>query len=280
MTPIFRTRAKLCAGLLAVAATLVAGCGSGSATPVASGLSDPQAILTQSFTQIEAATTLHVEGTIDGSLNAGALGAVVGSGSIGLEGVLKVDGSTLSGDIDASKPAAHLSATFPRLFGVTAEVVMVDGFSYVKLSTSSKFTKYNALTSVLAPNSSPGAMLNVGNELKFLKTQLDSGGALATLSGRETVYGRDAYHIVLTIPADMQGRLIGSTGGAAASAADAAGLVLQPVDYWVYVDTLQPARLRLKASSPTLGSLDVSVMLSRYGEPVTIQAPAADQIQG
>jgi hypothetical protein len=249
-----------------------------------SGPTDPQAILTQSFTQMEATTTFHVDGTIDGTINASALGAALGTGTIGLEGSLKVDGSTLTGDVDASKPAAHLTATFPRLFGVSAEVVMVDGFSYIKLSTSSRFTKYTAPNSLLAPNSSPGAKLDIPAELAYLKTQLDSGGAIATLSGRETVGDRAVYHLVVTMPASLPNRLIGSTGGsvasAAASAAAAAGLVLAPVDYWVYADTLQPARVRLKASSPTLGNVDLSVILSRYGESLTIQAPSADQVQG
>jgi hypothetical protein len=159
----------------------------------------------------------------------------------------------------------------------------VDGLSYIRLSTNPKFSKYNAPTSLLSANASPGAKLDIGDELKFLQSQLDSGGALATLSGRETVLGRDAYHLVVTVPASLPNRLIGSAGEAAASAAGAAGaagLVLTPIDYWVYVDTLQPARVRVKASSPTLGSVDVSVILSRYDAPVTIQAPAADQVQG
>lgn len=284
MTPVSRTRAALCAGLVVAFGVVVAGCGSSAPTPAPSGLTDPQAILSQSFVQMEAATTFHVESTMDGSVNASELGALLGTGSVGLEGTLKVDGSTLSGDVDASKSAAHVSATFPRLFGISAEVVMVDGFSYIKLSTNAKFTKYNAPTSVFVPNASPGATLNIGNELKFLKTQLDSSGATATLSGRETVDGRDVYHVVVTVPASLPNELIGAAGGAAAgeaagSAANAAGLALAPLDYWVYVDTLQPARFLLRASSPTLGSLDVSVILTRYGQSVTIQAPSADQVQ-
>lgn len=279
MTPTSRTQTALCAGLFAVAAVVVAGCGGSAPTPVPSVLTDPQAILTQSFAQMEAATTFHVDATIDGSVNAGALGGVLGIG-VGLEGALKVDGSTLSGDMDASKPAAHLTATFPRLFGVSAEVVMVDGFSYIKLSTGQKFSKYNAPTSVFAPIASPGASLNIANELKFLKTKLDSGGALTTLSGRESVGGRDVYHLVVTVPASLSNELIGYAGSDAAGAASAVGLVLAPVDLWVYYDTLQPARVRVRASSLTLGSLDLSVILTHYGQSVNIQAPPADQVQG
>jgi hypothetical protein len=272
--------------LAAVVVTIAAGCGGGSSTPLPSGLTDPQSILSQSFTKMEAATTFHIDGTIDGTINAGALGSVLGSGSIGLEGTLKVDGSTLSGDVDASKSSAHLTATFPRLFGVSAEVVMVDRFSYIKLSTNPKFTKYNAPTSLFVPNASPGAELNIPDELKFLETQLVSGGAVATLSGRETVNERDVYHLVVTLPAALPIQLIGSAGASgsgaagAASAAGEAGLVVTPVDYWVYVDTMQPARLRLRAASPTLGSMDLSLILSRYGESTSIQAPSADQVQG
>jgi hypothetical protein len=74
----------------------------------------------------------------------------------------------------------------------------------------------------------------------------------------------------------------GAAAGAVAAGAAASGVALDlaPVDYWVYVDTLQPAGLYLEVSSAKLGNLDLYVTLSKYGQSVTIQAPPASQIGG
>jgi len=257
-------------------AIVAAGCG-GSPAPLPSGISDPHAIVMQSLGNLETATTFHVEATLDGTMNASALGALMGGGSIGLEGSLKVDGSTISGDVDMAKSAAHISATFPRLFGVSAEFILVDTSTYLKLSTSNKFSKYNAPAPMFAASPSAGTTLNFADEVKGVVARLESGGATYTLKGRETVDGRDVYHIVATVPDSVLNDQISAVGGAAASGL---GVTLAPVDYWVYFGTLQPARIRLRVSSTTLGNLDLSLILTRYGESLSIQAPPADQIEG
>jgi hypothetical protein len=131
------------------------------------------------------------------------------------------------------------------------------------------------VTSVFA-SPAPDGKLSIVNELKALEARLDSSGATETLSGRETVDGRDVYHLVVTVPDSV----LNSEISAAGPGASGLGLVLAPVDCWVYVDTLQPARIRLQASSAAMGNLDLSVILTRYGESVTISAPAADQVNG
>ena len=51
------------------------------------------------------------------------------------------------------------------------------------------------------------------------------------------------------------------------------------VDYWAYVEGLQPAKLALKASSTSLGDLTMSVTMTRYNQPVTIAPPPRDQVK-
>jgi hypothetical protein len=272
MTRLQSTALTLCAVLFAVFA---AGCGGSSATPMPSGISDPAAIVSHSFAAMEAAGTFHVEGTIDGTVNASSLGSLIGMGSVGLEGTLNVSGSTLTGDVDMARPAAHITATFPRLFGVSVDGILADGYWYARLSTSNKYTKYNAVTSVFA-SPPPDGKLNFRDELKALEARLDAAGVKATLSGRETVDGRDVYHLVANVPDSVLNSKISMAGPGATSV----GIVLAPVDCWVYVDTLQLARIRVQGSSATLGNLDLSMILTRYGESVTVNAPPADQVGG
>ena len=59
-----------------------------------------------------------------------------------------------------------------------------------------------------------------------------------------------------------------------------AGLTIGPIGYWVYVDTMQPARLTASGSSPAVGNLDVDATIVAYNEPVTITAPQSSQVNG
>src|ERR1035437_1394844 len=112
MTRGYRSVLAICALLLAISA---AACGSGSATPAQSLLSDPSAIVTRSLARLEASTALHINGTISGSVDADTVGALLGGGSIGLSGKIKLDGGSLSGDVDMTHQALQLSVSFPSL---------------------------------------------------------------------------------------------------------------------------------------------------------------------
>lgn len=273
MTRLRKPAQAICAVLFAIAA---AGCGSGSAT--ATPIPDPMEIVTRSITGLATATTVHVDGTLSGSVNASALGALMGGSYGGLSGQIKVDGALLTGDADISKQALHISASFPSLFGISADMVVADGYLYSKVNApGAKYQKTKVSASLLTASPAPDATFSFTDTLDQLKARLASAGVTATLAGRDSVDGRDAYHFVVTVPADVLNQGISAAGGAAASGAD---LTMDPVDYWVYVDTVQPAKLRIKASSATLGNISVTLTLTKYGQAVTIQVPPADQVAG
>ena len=95
------------------------------------------------------------------------------------------------------------------------------------------------------------------------------------LGRADQVGGRDAYHVTVSVPTsyiNQQLTALGSTTGGATL--DSASL-----DYWVYTDSLYPAKAEIKAASATIGSIDVTVTLTKYNEPVTITAPPASEIQ-
>src|SRR5664280_2486500 len=191
-------------------------------------------------------------------------------------GSIKLDGTTVSGDVDIQKRNLRISASVPTILGLTADIIQVDGYQYTKISLSgTKYTKSKASDTPLLATAAPGATLDISSTVDSLKSQLDAAGSTATLLGRDQVGGRDAYHVTVSVPTsyiNQQLTALGSTTGGATL--DSASL-----DYWVYTDSLYPAKAEIKAASATIGSIDVTVTLTKYNEPVTITAPPASEIQ-
>jgi hypothetical protein len=268
-------------------ATSVAGCGSGPATPAQSLLSDPQLVVSTSLLRFEAASTFHVHGPVSGSIDPDAASALLGGGSTGISGKLKLDGASVDGDFDMAHQAFHVSASLPSLFGSSVDAILVDGYAYTKVSTplspsAALYKKSQVQTSELMPSSAPGATFSTAGILGELVSALDASAATATLVGQDTVNGRTAYHISEILPVDLIEREAQSAGllpaGAVDLAARTADLSLAPVDYWVYDDSLQPASIRISLSSPTIGNVLLVIVLSAYDGPVTIQAPPDSQV--
>ena len=257
--------------LLAIA---VVGCGSSSGTPTAAPVSDPNEIITRSATGITAVQTVHFDMAVSGSVNTSALGS--SGGSLGLSGSIKLDGTTVSGDFDIQKQAFHVAASMPTLMGLSADIIQVDGYQYTKISLAgTKYTKSPASTLPIA-SAAPSATLDISGTVNSLKTSLDAAGVTATLVGRDKVDGRDAYHVSVSVPKDLINQQMGALGGGAASGIS---IDTATLDYWVYVDSLNPAKMELKASSATVGNLTVTLTLTKYNQPVTIKAPADSEIQ-
>ncbi len=246
-----------------------AGCGGAPATPTTAVLSDPNEIVTTGIGRLGAATSLHIDGTINGTINAASLGTISGGSITGLSGSVKLDGSSMSGDVDLANRAFHVSASFPRLFATTADIVEVDGFVYTKVSLlGDKYTKSTLPPSLPLASSFPLAIALPGKGW--------ASGAQATLVGREVVDGDDTYHVAMTVPmATLDGALAALAGGAAG------GLTIDTatLDCWVSVATVQPVKLELMGSSASLGSLDLTLTLTKYNQPVTITAPPTGQVQ-
>jgi hypothetical protein len=77
-----------------------AGCGGAPATPTSAVLSDPNEIVTTGVGRLGAASSLHIDGTINGTINAASLGTISGGSMTDLSGSVKLDGSSMSGDVD------------------------------------------------------------------------------------------------------------------------------------------------------------------------------------
>jgi len=165
----------------------------------------------------------------------------------------------------------------PTLFGLSADIIQVDGYQYSKtsLAGTNKYTKSPPLTLPIA-SAAPGATLDISSTVISLMSSLAAAGASATLVGRDQVDGRAAYHVSISMPKDLINQQMGALGGDAASgiSIDTASL-----DYWVYVDSLNPAKIELEAASATVGHLTITLTLTKYNQPVTIKTPADSEIQ-
>ncbi len=258
--------------LLAIA---MVACGSSSGTPTAVPVSDPNEIITRSANGMAAVQTVHFDVAISGSLKAQALGSS-GSG-LGLTGPIRLDGATVSGDVDVQKRAFHLTASMPTLMGLSADLILVDGYQYTKNSLAGdKYTKSKASMLLPLASSAPGATLDISGTVNSLKSSLDAAGVRATLVGREKANGRDAYRLSVIIPKDLINQQVGALSGDAAGSISIDTVTL---DYWVYVDSLYPAKMVLKANSATAGNLTFTVTLTKYNEPVAVKVPADSEIE-
>jgi hypothetical protein len=237
----------------------------------------PNDILAASLVRLEGASTLQVKASFGGSLNASALSSLAGGLPIGLLGKLKLDGSSIAGDVDVSRRAAHLSASFPVLFDARAEVIVVDGSVYTKVSLlGDNYTKSTLPSSPFLATLAPGATFGQAEALASVLAALAVSGATATLLGTDSVEGRPAYHLTLDVPSSGLTTVLALIGGVASGA----GIEVGSIGYWVYVDTLQPARLTAGGSSASVGDLNIDATIDGYGQPVTIAAPAPGQVNG
>lgn len=259
--------------------------GPAGASAVAANPNDPNSIITQVLASGTAAKSFHIKIEVNGTIKAAGLQSA-GSAAAGLKGDLKLDGTAIEGDVDVANQAAHLSLNLPPMAALgnaplTGDLIVKDSALYYKISLlGPKYTKTDlgSLTSglpVTVPSADPSALAGMGDEIAKMRQQLDAAGVKATLVGVEQIGGKDAYHISISIPLDKI-----NTEIAAAAASEAPGMKIDSAsfDIWTYKDTNQLAKIQIKGAASMLGNLDATITITKYGDPVTITAPAASDI--
>jgi hypothetical protein len=275
VTRLSRLALLSCAVALAVSA---AACnrssegGGSKATPI----SDPELAITASLTGLTDVKTFHIDATLNGSINVAKIAELSGTTFPGIT-TLSLQGTTLTADVDITKQAVKLTISLPTLMGMKVEVVQVDGYTYTKNSlTDTKWTKTESSGVLPISTPSPGETLDLDKAVNELKSSLEDANMTATMIGTEKVDGRDAYHIAISIPLDTINQYIATEGGSTM-----AGITVDSAsfDYWVYKDTVRPAKLEIAGTSAALGSIDLVVTFTKYDESVTIEAPPASEIK-
>lgn len=309
MLRVRKTALTIMAGLMLVA---VSACSSSAATPAVGGTSnpgatqaasgptasaavtanpnDPNSIITQAIGSGVAVTSFHIKLTVSGTVNASALSSAAGSAGT-ISGNLKLDGTSVEGDVDVANQAAHLALSVPALpmlgnAPLTGDLILVSNNLYYKVSLlGTKYTMVplGSLTSGLGalasslpiPSAAAVATTSLTDEVAQLRAAMVQAGVTATLVGVEQIGGQSADHISFSVPLDM----LNSEMAAAASPSPAPKIDSASVDLWVYTSNYQIAQLEIKGASSTLGNLDLAVTVSNYDKPVTIAAPPASEVQ-
>ena len=271
-----RLRSQALALVAVASIVMVGGCSGSSGTPTPPPITDPHEVITKALAGAPNIQSLHIKVEVSGKVNAGALGS--SGGGLGLSGNLDLAGTSLEGDLDVVKQATDLKFAVPAMLGLTGEIIVVGGSAYTKISlTGDKFSQSKLSDTIPISIPSPGAIASGAftDQIAQLRKTLTDAGVVATLKPDGKVDGKDAYDVSYTIPIDKINSMLAAQGGSAA-----AGITIDSasVEIWVYKDNLLPAKLEAKAGAATLGNLDVTVTLTNYNQPVTINAPAASDI--
>ena len=250
-------RRPLVATIAVALALAVAACGP-SATP----LTDPVEILQAGAASLGELETVHLRGAIDGEVAINALG--IGGGA-----PLPLDGTTLEGDVDVAGEALAVELLAPSLFNFRLDLVVVDGFSYLRapLLTGERWVQQPAAGGV---GGDPGVILE-GMAAFLARPELEPEKLEDT-----RCTGTDCYTVRFTVPAAEVRDALGSLGTSIPGLADAVGDVT--VTAGVRKNDLRLATLGLDIPAGGAAPLAIRLELSKYDEPLTITAPPADEV--
>jgi hypothetical protein len=249
--------------LAATVAILVSACGGGS-TP-GPALTDPTEIVTAALKSTEAAKSVHVDISVDGTAT------ITLPGGIGAGTPVTLDGTTASADLDLDRPAGKATFSVPALLNFGGEVIAVDGKLYMKTTlTGPLYQESVAAGSPVDPSDAGGLIDNVGDLL------LKEGIELA--KGEDVACGSEQCYTVTTTlsPEDLG---VSGEGTPANLPIDLAGA---SVKLTVAVEKDLPYHLAAATAVLTLAdgnAVTMELTTSKWDEPVTISAPPADQVK-
>ena len=262
MSPSTRRLGRLF-GLLAAASIVVAACG----TAAAPALTDPKEIVTAAVRTAQAAKTVHVDATLDGSIQADL------SGTGGSGAAISLAGSTAAADVDLTASNAHATFAVPALLGLTGELIQIGGTSYFKTSlTGDKFQSQKTSDSLpVNPTDS--------------KSMVDTIGEALSKPGVDPVKGDDVacgsaqcYTVKIELTPDEINALDGGNPMASQIPVDLGAASLN-LTIRVEKDSNRLAGIAATASLGEQGSLTIDLTFSKWDQAVSISAPPADQVQ-
>jgi hypothetical protein len=260
MSRVSRRSAAL--GLLASAALALSGCSS-AALPE---LTDPSAIITAALKATETARSVHLDATVDGSINAD----LFGTGDTGSSFALT--GTTASADIDIAGGNARATFAVPALLGLTGELIQIGETSYVKTSLSGPLFQTQEATDSLPidPTDTTAMVDDIGDFL--LKDGVDP------VKGEDVQCGTvKCYTVTIELTAEELAAL-DPAGAATDDLPVDIGAASLTLTIRVEKDTYHLSGITAVASLGDQGSLTLDLNLSRWDEALAISAPPADQL--
>jgi hypothetical protein len=251
------TIALVVAALLAIAAC------QGQTAPT---LTDPNAILAAAVRTTAEQKTVRIDATLDGQVAIDLLG----SGGAPFD----LSGSTASADIDLAGGDARTTFSVSLL---TGELIVVDGTSYLKSTlTGTDYIAQPIGDAAPDPSAVPSTILTA-------LTDLLAQPGLDPVKGDDVECGgTTCYTVAIELTPDE----LAGLGGGLALPTDLPlpipipDLSAATVDLTVRVtkDTTRLAGLAAALDLGDSGKLDLDLTFSKWGDPVTISAPPADQV--
>jgi ribosomal protein L40E len=233
----------------------------------APALTDPKEIVTAAVRTAQTAKSVHVDATLDGSINADLSGTGAPGAAIALTG------TTAAADVDLTAGNAHATFAVPALLGLSGELIQIGGTSYVKTTlTGDKYqTQKTADSLPLNPSDS--------------KSLVDSVGELLSKPGMDPVKGDDVacgstqcYTVKIELnPAELNA--LGAGGVAPSALPIDLGSASLNLTVRVEKDSNRLAGLAASVSMGDQGSLTFDLTFSKWDQAVSVSAPPADQVQ-
>ncbi|QLQ15375.1 MAG: LppX_LprAFG lipoprotein [Micropruina sp.] len=158
---------------------------------------------------------------------------------------------------DATDPAKRKMRLVTGAGGQQLEVVTIGADTYMKMGAGDTWLKASAAQSEQAGAVDPGALL--AQSRQYVKN--------FTLAGDETVDGVATKHYTMV----LDGAAMSKLGGGKSAVGDI------PYEIWLD-DQLRPRQFVLKYSS-SAGDISTKGTMSKYGEPVDIQAPDPSKVK-
>ena len=247
----YRRRSVILPSALVIVALLVAACG-GSSAPA---LTDPSEILTKAVTAMQNGKSVHLEASVDGTFKADLTGT-------GQSSELNLAGTNLKGDLDLAAKNAHVTAAVPAFLGLTADIIIVGGDTYTKVSLSGD--KYQKSTTTSTDPTDPAVAL------KEVETFLKKPEIKPVKKDDTSCGSKRCYQVELSLSADALKSLIPDQDLQGASIV---------VTILVEKDTLYPASATVTVSAAALGEVTLTIAMTDWDKAVTIEAPPADQVE-
>jgi hypothetical protein len=243
--------------LALVVALALAACGAQGAPRI----EDPEEILTQSVEAMANVDSVHFVLALDGEVNVAEMGGAMSLDGTELEGALTLDGS-----------AAEMSFSVPAFLGLSGELLLVDGESFIKTSMTGPLWMRQPIPDEaedpLAQAADPQAAIAELQELLA-----EDGVALEKLEDVECGDGT-CYHLRL----DIAGELFAEEAGADAEMFGSLLTEGLTFDLRIETDTLHLVGVATAFEDPEMGALDLSLTFDGFGDPVDVEAPPSDEV--
>jgi hypothetical protein len=239
----------------------------GRSVPAAPALTDPVDILVQSVQTLNDVKSFHADVAVNGSISLDLMGT-------GQAQPLPIENTTATLDVDVENKNVKATFSAPSLMGLSGELIQIGNTSYTKTSlTGSQWQKSESADAGAVDEATD----MTDEDIAQLREQL-AKPEVAPTKGEDVACGdKQCYQVSIELTADEMQALEGELPTDEVPTDITEGTFT--VNFQVEKDTLRPAAIDVTADLGSQGNVTINVDFSNWDEPVSIEAPPADQVQ-